>query len=349
MQAPTRHESQILLTKSATTTPIPSIPINVHGQSNNAGTLQMPPTKQSYNQAHTTKRGYQRKKGDAKDNLWCDFCQRYRHTRETCRKIHGRPMIGQSHIVSHGGSWQHHQNPPSTSTNTSTVNFQHHHQPHFNLQRHCHPQPSAEKNEMEALKARLKKLEDLLSTSSSIIGSTSVANSGKDFILDKIFTIIDNVPNIDPRKTWILDYGSTDHMTPMMDFFTSYNPCPNNRKVQTADGTLLTVLGIGVISLEPIGKLEHVLHVPKLFISLISVQKVASLYPYKIEFDGLNVFLCNKVQRWKTGLAEVRQGLYYLSTHRHPQAIVREAGDAGPDAKPISHRDTRDELGMGLP
>ena len=180
---------------------------------------------------------------------------------------------------------------------------------------------------MEVLKARLKQLEDLLSSSSFIIRSTSVENSGKDVILDKIFTLIDKVPNIDPRKTWILDSGATDHMTPMMDFFTSYNPCPNNRKVQTADGTLLTVLGIGVISLEPIGRLEHVLHVPQLFISLISVQKVASLYPYKIEFDGLNAFLCNKVQMWKIGLADVRQGLYYLSTNRRPPEIVRGARD----------------------
>ena len=116
-------------------------------------------------------------------------------------------------------------------------------------------------------------------------------------------------------------------MTPMMDFFTSYSPYPNNRKVQTDDGTLLTVLGIGVISLEPIRKLEHVLHVLQLFISPISVQKVASLYPYKIEFDGLYAFLCNKVQRWKTRVAKVCQGLYYLSTNRHPQEIVRAARD----------------------
>ena len=226
-------------------------------------------------------------------------------------------MISQSHMVSHGGNWQHHPYQTPTSSNASTVNFQHQ-QPQLNLQPNCHIQPPADKNKMKALKARLKQLEDLLSSSSSIIGSTSVENSGKDVILDKIFSIIDKVPNIDPRKTWILDSGATDHMTPMMDFFTSYNPCPNNRKVQTADGTLLSVLGIGVISLEPIGKLEHVFHVPQLFISLISVQKVASLYPYKIEFDGLNAFLCNKVQRWKIGLAEVRQGLYYLLTHRRP-------------------------------
>ena len=80
MQALHRQESQIFLTKSATTTLIPNTTTNGQGQTNNTGTIQMP-QKPSYTQS---KKGYQRKKGDAKDNLWCDFCQRYRHTRETC-------------------------------------------------------------------------------------------------------------------------------------------------------------------------------------------------------------------------------------------------------------------------
>ena len=146
MQAPTRHESQILLTKSATATSLPNIPTNVHGQPNNAGAVQMPPTKPSYNQAPATKRGYQKKKGDAMDNLWRDFCQRYRHKRETCWKLHGRPAISKSHIVTHGGSWQHYQNPSSTST----VNLQH----HPNIQLHCHPQPSVEKKRDGSIKSK---------------------------------------------------------------------------------------------------------------------------------------------------------------------------------------------------
>ena len=239
------------------------------------------------------------------------------YTRETYWRIHGRPTDSHSHVVSHEGTWHHHQIPPHGST--SNINFQHHHPP---------SQPSVEKGEIEALKTRMKLVEDLLSSSSSIVDPTSMANSGKNFILSKIFTITftKNIPSIDPCKTWILECGATDHMTRLIEFFISYSPCPNNRKVQTADGTPLMVLGIGVILLELIKKLEHVLHVSQLFISLISVQKVTSLYPYKIEFDGLNAFLCNKVQGWKTGLAEVRQGLYYLSTHRPPQEIVRVAG-----------------------
>ena len=62
MQTPNPHESQILLPKTANAIPLPNIPTNkhatnMHGQSNNAGALQMPPTKQSYNQAHATKKG----------------------------------------------------------------------------------------------------------------------------------------------------------------------------------------------------------------------------------------------------------------------------------------------------
>ena len=65
-------------------------------------------------------------------------------------------------------------------------------------------------------------------------------------------------------------------MTSTTDLFTLYTPCPTNKNVQTADGTLLVVSGIGTLNLDPIGKLEHVLHVPQLFMSLVSVQKLAS-------------------------------------------------------------------------
>ena len=45
------------------------------------------------------------------------------------------------------------------------------------------------------------------------------------------------------------------------------------------------------------------LHVPKVFKSLVFVQKLASLILYKIEFDGINAFLHEKVQGSWTGLA----------------------------------------------
>ena len=66
-------------------------------------------------------------------------------------------------------------------------------------------------------------------------------------------------------------------MTPMLDKFESYESSTTRQNVQTADGTLLEVAGISSIHVEPIGLLSRVLHVPKLFISLLSVQRIAKL------------------------------------------------------------------------
>ena len=112
-------------------------------------------------------------------------------------------------------------------------------------------------------------------------------------------------------------------MTPIRSYFISYRPCPNTLKFQTADGTLLTVAGIGTVNLHPIGTVEHVLYVPNLCISLVSVQRIASLSSYKIEFDGINAFLCDKVQGLKTGLARIHGGLYYLPSCRDTQKPSR--------------------------
>ena len=98
-----------------------------------------------------------------------------------------------------------------------------------------------------------------------------MANSGKTLTLTKILTIAFSQASVDPRISWILDSCATDHMTPIDSLFTSYIHCGSNRRVQIVDETCLVVAGIGTINLEPVGKLEHELHVPKLFISLVSV------------------------------------------------------------------------------
>ena len=66
------------------------------------------------------------------------------------------------------------------------------------------------------------------------------------------------------------------------------------------------------MNIQPIGKITNVLHVPKLCVSLISVQRIAKMKDYNILFDDIDAYLCHKVHGWKTGLAKVQQGLYYL-------------------------------------
>ena len=99
-------------------------------------------------------------------------------------------------------------------------------------------------------------------------------------------------------------------MTPIRSLFTACQSRGDNKTIQIADGTLLTVVGVGTIILDPIGKLKHVLHIPKLFISLASVKKIASLILYKIDFDGIHAFLFDKVRGSKIGLVRVHAGLF---------------------------------------
>ena len=63
------------------------------------------------------------------------------------------------------------------------------------------------------------------------------------------------------------------------------------------------------------------LHVPKLFVSLVSVQRLAKLTNYSIIFDDLDAYLCSKVNGSTIGLAKIRQGLYYLPAI-NPQSPV---------------------------
>ncbi|RDX78686.1 hypothetical protein CR513_40998, partial [Mucuna pruriens] len=75
---------------------------------------------------------------------------------------------------------------------------------------------------------------------------------------------------------WVLDSRATDHMTPSSKYFSTYSPCPNNKKIATTDGTLVTVVGIGYIQINPSITLKDVLHVPKLSTNLVFVQKLTN-------------------------------------------------------------------------
>ena len=147
----------------------------------------------------------------------------------------------------------------------------------------------------------------MINTSSTIIGSTSMANSGKKYFLTTLSTFTDNL-----SKTWILDLGATDHMTPLKHLFKSNESMIPGKHVQTANGTLLPVVGIGTMNIDPLGTIYNVLYVPKLFVSLVSVQRLAKMKEYNILFDDIHAYLCHKVDGWKIGLARVKKGLYYL-------------------------------------
>ena len=155
--------------------------------------------------------------------------------------------------------------------------------------------------------SEIQSLKSMMNSPTTVMGSTSVANSGKNQLLTFI-----SLFTKDLTEAWILDSGATDHMTSSEKSFETYEKIAPRKHVQTADGTLLSVIGIGSMTVQPIGTISNVLHVPKLFINLISIQKLAKMREYNILFDDVNAYLCHKVLGWKIGLDKVQQGLYYL-------------------------------------
>ena len=74
--------------------------------------------------------------------------------------------------------------------------------------------------------------------------------------------------------SWIVDSSASSQMTSNPRVFTSYDPSPGSSKVRTASGDLLTVAGVGWVALTPSLHLSRVLHVPRLVVHLLSLNKL---------------------------------------------------------------------------
>jgi len=97
---------------------------------------------------------------------------------------------------------------------------------------------------------------------------------------------------------WILDFGATNHMTPLPKYFSTYSPCPSYKKISTADGSLLTIVGQGVVQISLSITLKSVIHVPKLSTNLICVQKLTKNLSCNV-FHSNSCNLQDK-NRWRT-------------------------------------------------
>ena len=102
-------------------------------------------------------------------------------------------------------------------------------------------------------------------------GSCSLAYSGT---FGKFPSFGLNASNKNYNPYWILDSGAIDHMTPQPKHFSSYTPCPSNKKISTADGSLMIAAGQGEFQISPSITQKNVLHIPKLPVSLISIKKL---------------------------------------------------------------------------
>ncbi|KAL6328809.1 hypothetical protein AAG906_003826 [Vitis piasezkii] len=130
--------------------------------------------------------------------------------------------------------------------------------------------------------------------------------------VERVRSLIYNLDK--PANLGSLAYSvsATDHMTHSPNIFSTYFPCSSSRKIATADGSLTTVAGIGDVKISPSLMLKNVLHVPRLTMNLISIQKLTQDLHCNVVFYHSHCVFQDEDSGRMIGHARERDGLYYL-------------------------------------
>ena len=164
-----------------------------------------------------------------KDNLRCSYCKWKGHTKETCWKLRGQPlqvhMVAQRYLSREGADgqlWMQNHIPPTFNTQIPGSGINH--------QVQMTPQDVQRlQEEIQQMKNPLQQIQGLrYSASGSVIGCTSLANSGRSNI--RLF--LSSLPLSNSRESSWIYSGATDHMTPKSDILVSYEPCCTDKRVQ---------------------------------------------------------------------------------------------------------------------
>ena len=175
-------------------------------------------------------------KSDEKPHVWCDYCDKPRHTYETCWRLHKKPT-----------NWK------SKAGEKTGRSF-----------------PTA--NEAEASPFTKEQIVHLLMLLKSGSSSSDSPNASMAHIGNKSKALSCCINSSAP---WIIDSRASDHMTNSFKLFQSYTPCLGNRKVKITDGSFSTIAGKGLIQISEKINMKSVLHVPKLTCNLLSVSKLS--------------------------------------------------------------------------
>ena len=160
-------------------------------------TEKQPPSNSDVASAHVSMQKSVSRKDD-KDRLWCDHCQRSRHTRNTCWKLNGRPSnsgrgVGRGWNSPNGagrGFQVAADSPKSVTTDSSPITKEQLEQFYRFMTQNLKPNTNQ--------------------------SSANLAQSGN--FIQALSVSYNSSP-------WIVDSGATDHMTGSSKVFSSYIPC----------------------------------------------------------------------------------------------------------------------------
>jgi len=116
---------------------------------------------------------------------------------------------------------------------------------------------------------------------------------------------------------WILDSTTTDHMTPLPQYFFTYLPCSSNKKISTSNGTLVIVAEQGEIWISPSIILKNVLHIPKRSTNLILYTKTQRISHNAVFHNNSCIFQDKNMER-TIGHARECNDLYCMGNQKIP-------------------------------
>ena len=233
-----------------------------------------------------------------KGNLWCEYCKKTNHTKETCWKLNGKPP-NQYH--------RDNQRQPGHFQKDRGAY-------HTNAER-AEPKSGEDVGGINLNKEQIERLYKLLSPDKTT-GTSLIAQQGNFLSLGTTAHKghIHSALNCFEEKvsSWIIDSGASDHMTGCAQLFSSYIPNHGHTKVRIADGSLSPIAGIGTIKINSTLILKSVLHVPKLSCNLLSVSKISKDCNCRVVFSHIGCEFQELNSGKRIGSAREREGLYYF-------------------------------------
>ncbi|GFZ12770.1 hypothetical protein Acr_23g0011550 [Actinidia rufa] len=139
-----------------------------------------------------------------REGVWCTYCKKPRHTKDTCWKLHGKPP----NVGGKGGNPGVQPRGQAHMTNAEDVHSE-----------------KINQDELETLKEEIEKLKSMLNSGGKPGNSCSLIQSGK---YSNSYALSASFPA--QNSTWIMDSSATDHMVFHISFFLHISLVPAIKK-----------------------------------------------------------------------------------------------------------------------
>ena len=156
-------------------------------------------------------------KAGNKDPVVCKYCKKPQHIWEKCWKLHDKTTNFQ-HAQTNSIN-QAVKNGPTMGQGQSRVTTM---QPRRKT--------NSFKDQVEFNIEEIEKLKKILGTLEKSTGSSTCSLAFSSNISQSLTLSVLDLPT---TRSWVVDSGTTYHMTKSSNDFVTYNPCPSNKKIST--------------------------------------------------------------------------------------------------------------------